>query len=86
MFSTYLVVFSKSRQTYTVEYDRNNKPTKAYVVGRLHSNGHRFVANEADPSTLDQLASLVREPIGRSGNVRNQGGKNLFSFQGSSKL
>lgn len=70
-------------ETYTVEFDRKNKPLRGHVVGRLKDNGHRFIANHGDESTLQQLASFSREPIGRSGMVKQdpeKKGRNLFSF------
>lgn len=47
------------------------------------------MANHADEATLLQLASGSEEPIGRRGFVRHakdQGGKNLFSFERVEKL
>ncbi|KAG4415106.1 hypothetical protein IFR04_011743 [Cadophora malorum] len=71
-------------ETYTVQFERDGTPNLAYVVGRLKSNGHRLLANHADDSTLQQLSSCSKEPIGRSGWVRTaEDGRNLFSlFQG----
>ena len=60
---------------------------RGHVVGRLKSSGNRFIANHADDSTLQQLASNTKEPIGRSGTVKKgEKGKNLFSFEAGSKL
>ncbi len=76
-------------QTYTVEFNRDNTPLRGYIVGRLKENGHRFLANHADPSTLEQLCSMTVEPIGRSGHVKpdtEKEGRNLFSFSRTSKL
>jgi hypothetical protein len=57
------------------------------VVGRMRNNGHRFIANHADHSALQQLASRTKEPIGRRGWVRTgDDGRNLFSFERSTKL
>ncbi|KAF2455934.1 hypothetical protein BDY21DRAFT_323764 [Lineolata rhizophorae] len=73
-------------ETYTVEFGRDGSPLRAYVVGRLKSNGHRFVANHGDSSTLQHLISKEVEPIGRSGWVRvdeEDKRKNLFSFEGA---
>lgn len=70
-------------ESYTVEFDRKNKPLRGHVVGRLKSNGHRFIANHGDDSTLQQLASFSKEPIGRSGVVKldtKVKGRNLFSL------
>lgn len=57
-------------------------------MGRLKSNGHRFVANDGDSSTLLQLANGVMEQIGRRGWVRRDAvsGRNLFSFEERAQL
>ncbi|TVY35547.1 hypothetical protein LSUB1_G005578 [Lachnellula subtilissima] len=74
-------------ETYTVEFNRRGAPARGYVVGRLKSSGHRFIANDADLATLQQLASTTKEPIGRSGWVETgEDGRNLFSFDGGGKL
>jgi hypothetical protein len=76
-------------QTYTVEFNRDGTPLRGYIVGRLKSNGHRFLANHGDTNTLQQLSSEVKEPIGRSGWVQpdsEKKGRNLFSFEKGVKL
>jgi Thiolase-like protein type 1 additional C-terminal domain len=75
-------------QTYTVEFNRDGTPLRGHVVGRLKSSGHRFLANHGDASTLKELASGAKEPIGRSGWVRCEKGtgKNLFSFEMASRI
>jgi hypothetical protein len=74
-------------ETYTVEFNRDGTPEKGHVVGRMWENGKRFIANHADESTLVQLASRTREPIGRRGWVRSgEDGKNVFGFEKSGKL
>jgi hypothetical protein len=74
-------------QTYTVEFNRDGTPSEGYIVGRLKSNNHRFVANHGDENTLQQLASGVKEPIGRGGWVRTlEEGRNVFTFDKSGKL
>ena len=74
-------------QTYTVEFNRDGTPSEGYIVGRLKSNNHRFVANHGDENTLQQLASGAREPIRRSGWVRAlEEGNNVFTFDKSGKL
>lgn len=68
-------------ETYTVEFKRDGSPLRGYVVGRLKKNGHRFISNHADESTLKQLCDWEVEPIGRSGKVKvAQDGRNLFAF------
>lgn len=62
---------------------------QGHVVGRLKANGHRFLANHADESTLEQLSSFSIEPIGRSGYVKKDTatkGRNVFTFSRSSRL
>jgi len=57
------------------------------VVGRLKKNGNRFIANHGDESTLAQLGSGIKEPIGRTGCVSGaEDGRNLFLFEGGKKL
>ncbi|MCJ1305898.1 hypothetical protein MMC08_008715 [Hypocenomyce scalaris] len=74
-------------ETYTVDFGRDGKPTLGHIVGRLKKNNHRFVANHADPSTLNELESWSREPIGRSGWVKpKESGRNLFSFEQGASL
>ncbi|KIY00507.1 uncharacterized protein Z520_04192 [Fonsecaea multimorphosa CBS 102226] len=68
-------------ETYTVEFKRDNTPLRAYVVGRLKSSDHRFIANHADEETLKQLSSGRDEKIGRTGRVRNDGQRNLFTLK-----
>ncbi|OBT65909.1 hypothetical protein VE03_05447 [Pseudogymnoascus sp. 23342-1-I1] len=71
-------------ETYTVEFNRDGTPDTGHVVGRLPS-GERFLANHADEVTLAQLVGN-EEPVGRRGWVRNDDGRNLFSFEKKAKL
>lgn len=64
-------------ETYTVDFNRDNTPARAYIIGRLE-NGHRFVANHGDGQTLAQMASWTEEPIGKTGLVKTENGRNLF--------
>jgi hypothetical protein len=75
-------------ETYTVEFNRDGTPLRGHVVGRLKGNGHRFLANHGDATTLQQLASGTKEPIGRSGWVKGESekGRNLFTFEGGARL
>ncbi|KAF4763769.1 hypothetical protein HAV15_000994 [Penicillium sp. str.  len=71
-------------ETYTVEFDRENRPRLGHIVCRLKSNGHRVIANHGDITTLEQLSSWTEEPIGRIGFVRQSlttTGQNLFVFR-----
>ena len=83
-------LLTKIVKTYTVEFNRDGTPLRGYIVGRLKSNGHRFLANHGDNSTLRRLSSGVEEPIGMLGVVRHDGndGRNLFTLTkgGSSML
>jgi hypothetical protein len=59
----------------------------AYVVGRLKSNDHRVLANEADEETLIELANTSEEQIGRVGWVipdPSEEGRTLFTFKDTS--
>jgi len=72
-----------------VEFDRNGGPSRGFVVCRLKKNGHRVLANSADPNTTRELLNLQREPIGRSGAVfcdEETKGRNLFSFDLTANL
>lgn len=56
-------------------------------MGRLKSNGQRFLANHADEQTLQELSSWEEEQVGKSGRVKSDGkGRNLFSFVEAAKL
>ncbi|KIW78740.1 hypothetical protein Z517_08579 [Fonsecaea pedrosoi CBS 271.37] len=68
-------------ETYTVEFKRDNTPLRAYIVGRLKKNDHRFVANHADEETLRQLSTGTDEKIGRAGRVHSDGVRNFFSLK-----
>lgn len=70
-----------------MEFNRDGSPARGYIIGRLKGNGHRFIANEGDENTLLQLASRVKEQVGRSGSVRvGDDGRNLFVFTETGKL
>ncbi|KIW07438.1 uncharacterized protein PV09_02278 [Verruconis gallopava] len=76
-------------ETYTVDWDRDGKPGKAHIIGRMKFSGERFVANHADEATLMALATGKKEPIGLSGVVREDSrlkGHNLFSLTDSARL
>jgi predicted metal-dependent RNase len=74
-------------QTYTVEFDRSGKPVRGHIVGRMRGSPERFIANHGDESTLQQLASGTKEPIGRVGIVQPaEDGRNLFTFEDNVKL
>jgi hypothetical protein len=79
-------------QTYTVEFNRDGTPLRAYIVGRLTDNNHRFLANEGDQSTLLRLSSSNEEPIGKLGTViagplgKMGQRKNLFFLDTTARL
>jgi hypothetical protein len=79
-------------KTYTIEFNRNGTPLRAYIVGRLVSTNHRFLANEGNQSTLSCLSSSKEEQIGKLGTVRTgsleESGqrRNLFVFHTACRL
>ena len=69
-----------------MEFQRDGSPLRGYVVGRLNG-GERFVANHGDESTLVQLASSVKEQVGRVVWVKvGEDGRNLFVFERGVRL
>ena len=63
-------------ETYTVAHDRNG-PMLGIVIGRLE-DGSRFVANTpAERAVMEDL--MAKEGLGRTGTVRHEGGKNIFT-------
>ena len=76
-------------ETYTVEFDRDGKPLRGYVIGRLSNSGRRFLANHGDERTLSELSSRTNEPVGRKGWVKadpDKKGRNLFTFEQRASL
>ena len=74
-------------ETYTVQFGRDGKPEKGFVVGRLR-DGSRFVANEGDERTLRELCGN-KEVIGRKGRVgpdSKKEGRNLFWIEDGGRL
>lgn len=59
-------------ETYTVEFGRDGRPERAFVIGRLQTNNHRFVANNGDQRTLQRLASAFEEQVGKEGYVQTR--------------
>jgi acetyl-CoA C-acetyltransferase len=65
--------------SYTLVYGRDGRPESGIVLGRLESDGRRFIATtRSDPAQLAELES--REPIGRSGSVEHVDGRNVFAL------
>lgn len=76
-------------ETYTVEFGRDGKPLRGYIVGRLKSNDKRFLANHGDESTLRYMASGAAEVVGKSGWVwpdAEKSRRSLFAFDKPAKL
>lgn len=44
----------------------------AFVVGRLKTSGHRFIANDGNHQTLQKLSSTVKEQVGKVGYVKTE--------------
>ncbi|PGH23689.1 hypothetical protein AJ80_02295 [Polytolypa hystricis UAMH7299] len=75
-------------ETYTVDFNRDGSPSLGHIIGRLKSNGRRFIANAKDAATLQQLCSETKEPIGKSGWVTHnaEGAINIFKIDSSGRL
>jgi hypothetical protein len=76
-------------ETYTVEFNRDGSPLRAYIIGRLKKNGKRFLANHGDDTTLQQMASGAGEIVGLSGWLKQdpeRKGRGLFTFDKVAKL
>ncbi|KAF2831535.1 hypothetical protein CC86DRAFT_402056 [Ophiobolus disseminans] len=76
-------------ETYTVEFARDGCPLRGHIVGRLKSNGKRFLANHGDEQTLRQMGGGKSEVVGRSGwawQDEKRKGRGLFVFDKPSKL
>ncbi|KAF2186796.1 acetyl-CoA acetyltransferase [Zopfia rhizophila CBS 207.26] len=76
-------------ETYTIEFNRDGSPLRAYIVGRLKSNNHRFLANHGDESTLRQMANSDSEIIGKMGWVMQdprKKGRGLFTFEKGARI
>jgi hypothetical protein len=76
-------------ETYTVEFNRDGSPGRGYVVGRLKSDGKRFLANHGNEETLRQMAEGKGEIVGKSGWVwqdEKKKGRGLFAFDKPAKL
>jgi acetyl-CoA C-acetyltransferase len=63
-------------ESYTVMHDRDDRPVRGIVIGRLQ-DGRRFVANTPDAPAL--LAAMTEEEfLHREGRVQAHGRHNLF--------
>lgn len=64
-------------ESYTIAHDREGRPAKGIIIGRLVDSDERFLANTPEDSRL--LEELERvELIGSRGLVRNEGDRNLY--------
>jgi acetyl-CoA C-acetyltransferase len=65
-----------SIETYTVAHDREGRPERGIVIGRL-ADGRRFLA--VTPRDRMLLEAMEREEqVGRAGSVRQEGAVNVF--------
>ncbi|MFT3866544.1 MAG: hypothetical protein QM729_19965 [Solirubrobacterales bacterium] len=68
-------------ETFTVEFDREARPARGYVVVRGPDRARSGVrVSRSDPATLAALVSETEEPIGRRGRVVREGERRLFTF------
>ncbi|KAF2013187.1 hypothetical protein BU24DRAFT_424190 [Aaosphaeria arxii CBS 175.79] len=71
-------------ETYTVEFKRDGSPLRGHVVGRLKSDGRRFLANHGDERTLRVMAEGAVEIVGKKGWVKQDAdrkGRGLFVLE-----
>ena len=65
-------------ETYTIAHDRDGRPVRGIIIGRLEDSDERFLANTPDdPSLLDELERI--ELIGTKGRVRSEAGRSIYS-------
>ena len=65
-------------ETYTVIFNRDGEPEQGIVIGRLGNGARsRFFAN-TPPKREPMLAMTRDEFVGRRGQVRSEGGRNVF--------
>ncbi|MFP8871635.1 MAG: acetyl-CoA acetyltransferase, partial [Myxococcota bacterium] len=62
--------------TYTMIFDREGRPARGIVIGRLN-DGQRFLANTPDDFALNQQI-VEKEFIGQPGRVVHKDGMNRF--------
>jgi acetyl-CoA C-acetyltransferase len=68
-------------ETFTVEFDREAKPARGYVIVRGQGGARSGVrVSKSDTATLAALVSETDEPIGRTGRVVREGERRLFTF------
>jgi acetyl-CoA C-acetyltransferase len=67
-------------ETYTVEYDREGRPARGYVLGRTPAGRTGVRVSKSDVATLDALVDPDVEAVGRSGRVVADGDRRLFTL------
>ncbi len=65
-------------ETFTVTYDKVNRPKKSIVIARLESGERCLATTDTDLNTLDSLMSA--EEFCLKGEIKNVEGKNIFRF------
>ena len=63
--------------------DRDGKPSRGIIIGRLNANNERFVANlpRGDVEAMEGL--LGQDSVGMNGMVSTDKGKSVFVFNGN---
>lgn len=67
-------------ETFTVEYDRDGRPARGYVLGRTPTGRTGVRVSSSDGSTLEALVDQDHEPIGLTGRVVRTGDRRLFTL------
>ena len=65
-------------ETFTVSYDKNNKPKRGVVIARLNTGERCIATTESERDTLEALRSF--EGFCLAGELETVNGKNLFRF------
>jgi acetyl-CoA C-acetyltransferase len=66
-------------ETYSVAFSAG-EPKLGIVIGRLEHDGRRFLANTPDGDTATLAALVSEEALGRRGDVRQVGDRNIFEL------
>lgn len=67
-------------ETYTVEYDREGRPARGYVLGRTPDGRTGVRVSKSDDATLRALVDPDVEAVGRTGRVVADGDRRLFTL------
>lgn len=79
-------------ESYTLEYDRHNKPSRLFAVVRFNSPlRERALANEKDKSVIEKILKMHAENVevvGKQGWIQGRGKRNVFWFgeEGKAKI